>query len=311
MSMEQMKGVANVFENLLSLILSEENMPVEMLNYFTEKDWQRISNWNSALPESRDRCIHQIIHEQVLLRPEEQAVCAWDGNLTYGELDRLASALACSLQTQGVGPESKVALCFDKSVGNSSFLSTYFYFFRYVSILPEELLSFVTVADIFPQKWNIVAMLGVLKAGGAFVPLDPANPTARLEALVKTVQANVMLCSLKYTEYLKPVVDILIPLSDDSLQVPSVYESRAGPLPEVTSENAAYVIFTSGSTGEPKVLPVKFIECPGANLCRECWWSIEHILPVHSLMPYHSVSNQDHESCNLQPILLMLASPKY
>lgn len=312
MSTEQMKGVANVFENLLSSILSEEDMAVEMLDYFTEEDWRRICNWNSALPESSDRCIHQIIHEQMLLRPEEQAVCAWDGSLTYGELDRLASALACNLQTQGVGPESKVALCFDKSVGNPIFVSAYFCFACYFSILPDGFLSLAIVADILAQKWNIVAILGVLKAGGAFVPLDPAHPTARLESLVKTVQAKVMLCSLKYTEYLKPVVDILIPLSDDSLPELSVNESRTGPLTGVTSENAAYVIFTSGSTGEPKVLSAEFIDimCADANLCREFWWSIKHIVPVHSLMLHHSVSNQDHEFYNLQLILLMPAFPK-
>lgn len=125
MSMEQMKGIANVFENLLTKILAEEDMTIGEIDYFTEKDWRRVSNWNSSLPESCDRCIHEVIHEQVLLRPEDEAICAWDGSLTYSELDRLASTLACHLQSQGVGPEAKVVLCFEKSVSGQNLLSVY------------------------------------------------------------------------------------------------------------------------------------------------------------------------------------------
>lgn len=156
-------------------------------------------------------------------------------------------------------------------------------------------------------------MLGVLKAGGAFVPLDPTHPTARLQALVKTVQARIMLCSSNHSEYLKQIVDILIPLSDDSLRELSVHYRGAGPLPGVKSDNAAYVIFTSGSTGEPKVLLAKLIDliCPVANLYRVFCWSIDRIVPVQSLMPDDLTLYQDHDFCNLQLIPSMLASPRY
>jgi non-ribosomal peptide synthetase component F len=116
MSGDQMKSVANIFEQLLAKIHSDENTAISQLNLFSENDWQRIRKWNSTIPQLYDRCIHEAIHDQMMSGPEREAVCAWDGNLTFAELDHQASKLACHLRMQGVGPEIRVALCFDKSV---------------------------------------------------------------------------------------------------------------------------------------------------------------------------------------------------
>lgn len=96
-------------------------------------------------------------------------------------------------------------------------------------------------------------MLGVMKAGGAFVPMDPTHPTSRLQRLIKSVGASVVLCSESRAEALRPIVQTLIPLCADTmgrLTDPAVGVDLAS---GVTSQNAAYVLFTSGSTGEPKV----------------------------------------------------------
>lgn len=116
MSGEQMKSVAYIFEQLLAKVLVAEDTAVSQLNLFSDNDWRRICKWNSSIPTLHDRCIHDAIHDQALTGPEREAVCAWDGSLTYAELDHLASKLACHLRMQGVGPEVRVALCFDKSV---------------------------------------------------------------------------------------------------------------------------------------------------------------------------------------------------
>ncbi|KAJ5107519.1 hypothetical protein N7456_004194 [Penicillium angulare] len=216
MSGEQMKSVANIFEAILAKALSTENPAISQLNLFSENDWQRIQKWNSHTPKLYDRCIHDAIRDQVTRGPDREAVCAWDGSLTYRELDVLASKLACHLRMQGVGPEARVALLFDKS------------------------------------KWNVVAMLGVMKAGGAFVPMDPTHPTSRLQRLIESVKASVALCSESRADALRPIVQTLIPLCADTmdrLTDPALGVDLAS---GVTSQNAAYVLFTSGSTGEPK-----------------------------------------------------------
>ncbi|CAL5871063.1 uncharacterized protein PFLUO_LOCUS5309 [Penicillium psychrofluorescens] len=216
MSGEHMKSVANIFEQMLAKALSSEDTAISQLNLFSENDWQRIRKWNSTNLTLHDQCIHDVIHEQALAGPEREAVCAWDGSLTYRELDHVASKLACHLRMQGVGPETRVVLCFDKS------------------------------------KWNVVAMLGVMKAGGAFVPLDATHPTSRLQRLVSAVQASILLCSQHRAQHLKSVAKTVIPLCAETLDGLSPPADNADVASGVTSQNAAYVLFTSGSTGEPK-----------------------------------------------------------
>ncbi|KAJ5714059.1 AMP-dependent synthetase/ligase [Penicillium malachiteum] len=216
MSGEQMKSVSNIFENILTKVLSAENPAITQLNLFSENDWQRIQKWNSHTPKLYDRCIHEAIHDQAVSGPDREAICAWDGSLTYGELDKLASKLACHLRMQGVGPEVRVGLLFDKS------------------------------------KWNVVAMLAVMKAGGAFVPLDPTHPTSRLQRLIESVKATVALCSENRADVLRPIVKTLIPLCSETMDRLADPAAGVDLASGVTSQNAAYILFTSGSTGEPK-----------------------------------------------------------
>ncbi|KAM4058623.1 AMP-binding enzyme [Hirsutella rhossiliensis] len=105
------------------------------------------------------QCIHDVISHQARARPNAPALCAWDGELTYGELDDLSSRLAGHIAGLGVGPEVVVPLCFEKSL------------------------------------WTTVAMLGVLKAGGAFVLLDPGLPERRLEKLCQQMHATIAITS--------------------------------------------------------------------------------------------------------------------
>ena len=116
MTMDQAQDVASTFDKVLSSLLTQPNISVADLDCFSDRHLKQILKWNSTALEKVDRCIHEVIQDQVLKRPTAQAVCAWDGNFTYGELDQFSSRLASRLVELGVGPEVRVPLCFDKSV---------------------------------------------------------------------------------------------------------------------------------------------------------------------------------------------------
>lgn len=82
----------------------------------TDRDMRQILNWNSECPQEVDRCVHQLIHDKVLVHPGKEAVCSWDGSFTYGKLYELAVKVARQLAKLGVQQETSVALCFEKSV---------------------------------------------------------------------------------------------------------------------------------------------------------------------------------------------------
>jgi len=96
-------------------------------------------------------------------------------------------------------------------------------------------------------------MLAVLKAGGAFVPLDPSHPIERLRALCDSTRAELLLCSRCHEQMLTSVSDKVLPVDETSTAKLDEATGHVTGIPAVSSTNAAYVIFTSGSTGKPKV----------------------------------------------------------
>ncbi|KAH8701118.1 putative nonribosomal peptide synthase [Talaromyces proteolyticus] len=223
-------NVSHIYSRMLNSLTNDLDSCIQSLCLITPDEKDQIMKWNAVRPETVDRCIHQIIEDQVSSHPEKEAVCAWDGSLTYFELDQLATKLALYLMNVGVGPETRVALCFDKS------------------------------------KWNIVAMLAVLKAGGAFVPLDPTHPIARLRALVQAVEAKVTLCSTQHASRLEEAVEKVVALDGEWLESLIAAGGKEQTGDSVHGKNAAYVLFTSGSTGEPKGTVVEHQAfCSGAR----------------------------------------------
>ncbi|OCL14025.1 nonribosomal peptide synthase [Glonium stellatum] len=214
LSMAQASAISSTLDRIISSILTVPDTILGELDHFSKRNMQQVLSWNNSALNKVERCIHDVIDDQILLRPDAEAVCAWDGTFSYRELGQSSDYLAEILVKLGVGPEVCVPLCFDKS------------------------------------KWTIVAMLGVMKAGGAFVPLDPTHPLPRLQTLARSVNANVLLCSRRHAELLATVSDTVLPVDENEL-----VEPHAGNIERVNravSSNAAYLIFTSGSTGEPK-----------------------------------------------------------
>ena len=178
-------------------------------------DLARIWQWNEKLPPAVETCVHHLIRDKARLRPGAEAVCSRDGSLTYEELDAHASWLARRLIRHGVGLESLVPLCFEKSM------------------------------------WAVVAMLAVLKAGAAFVPV-PCSPVQRIKNILAQINASAILTSPKQAIIFDGWDEHVIIVGSDAS---GEEEERGGKGLEVDvgPNNLAYVIFTSGSSGVPKV----------------------------------------------------------
>lgn len=123
MTVEQATGVASTFDKVLSYVITRSDCTVGKIDCFSDRHREEVSKFNSFPLEKMDRCIHEVIRDQVLQRPDSEAICAWDGNFTFQELDQLSSRLAYQLVELGVGPEVRVPLCFDKSVSLNPFFS--------------------------------------------------------------------------------------------------------------------------------------------------------------------------------------------
>ncbi|KAL2373486.1 nonribosomal peptide synthase SidD [Blastomyces gilchristii SLH14081] len=178
---------------------------------------QQISAWNTRAPTyPLDCCIHALFHLQCMLHPDSQAVCAWDGDMTYQDLDALSWRVQARLSALDVGSGSIVPLLFEKS------------------------------------KWAVVAMLGVLKAGAAFVALDSTYPKKRLRDICEDVEADVIICADWLVQHNLSCTTIAVGDCTRSWGLdPSPNQ------PRVQSHDPAYVVYTSGSTGTPKGIVIE------------------------------------------------------
>jgi amino acid adenylation domain-containing protein/non-ribosomal peptide synthase protein (TIGR01720 family) len=174
-----------------------------------------VHDWNQTRTDHpRDHLVHQLFELQAERSPDDVAVSCGGQVLRYRELNDRANQLAHRLQRLGVGPETLVGLCMERSL---------------------EL---------------VVGLLAILKAGGAYVPLDPAYPQDRLAFMLEHSNAPVLLTQQRLVDGLPPHRAQTVCVDADSASIAG--EPRTNPASEVTPEQLAYVIYTSGSTGKPK-----------------------------------------------------------
>ncbi|EGP85178.1 uncharacterized protein MYCGRDRAFT_110642 [Zymoseptoria tritici IPO323] len=183
-----------------------------------ERDLDQIRRWNSKAFEAiENKCVHTLIAEKASEHPAKIAIDAWDGKLTYRELEDLSSRVAYVLYARGFRPgesPSVLPLCFEKS------------------------------------KWTSIAMLGAMKAGGICVALDISQPSKRLRSIVEQTRARWVICTTATLSIAKAcsesnetIVDLEQALREDSKETT---------LPHVSPTQTVFVTFTSGSTGRPK-----------------------------------------------------------
>jgi amino acid adenylation domain-containing protein len=211
----QVERILQHYQHIVEqLCLEDEQLRIQDILRINRWDMEELQQWNLVLPPPVDLCVHTLMEQRAHIQPEAMAIKSWDGQMTYEVLDMESSKLAGYLSSLGVRAEVPVPLCFDKSL------------------------------------YAIVAMIGILKAGGACVPLDPAHPQQRLDAILEGVQARVLLCADQYAERFKSRCEIVIVRSTllDSLVSVEVIETPV----QIDPENAAFILHTSGSTGTPK-----------------------------------------------------------
>jgi len=176
-------------------------------------------DWNRELPAIPNDLILDKIAECTRTRSTAHAIHAWDGLMTYGELDIMASQLTAHLRSIGVGLGDTVPLYFEKS------------------------------------KWYVAAMLATLKSGAAFTPLDPTHPIERLQNIVKNTGAKKILASTSLAQRCQEMIQSLdtdVAVVEVKSELLRDLHTKDYVMPGIDHHNPAYIMFTSGSTGTPK-----------------------------------------------------------
>ncbi|MBZ4398088.1 amino acid adenylation domain-containing protein [Myxococcus sp. AS-1-15] len=205
---------ADCFQQLLRGLLTEPQRPVGELPLLPADARERIlRQWNDTRGEGADGpCLHALFEARAARTPDACALVMGDWELTYGELDQRADRLAAALQALGVGPETRVGLCMERS----------------------------------PRL--IVSLLAVLKAGGVFLALDPDEPHARLRRILDDARPRVLLTSGTHPELEAGMTVLHVDAAAERLPDATGVCLRR----DVTPDHLAYVLYTSGSTGQPK-----------------------------------------------------------
>ncbi|KOP26728.1 amino acid adenylation protein [Hapalosiphon sp. MRB220] len=213
---ESIELIAENFNQLVASVINNPEEVISRLNILSDRTLHQIlfkfNKTETNYP--KNKCIHQLFAEQVERTPDNIAIVFNNQQLTYTELNRRANQLAHYLQSLGVGAEVLVGICVERSL---------------------EML---------------IGILGILKAGGVYIPLDPHYPQERLAFMLEDTQVSILLTQQHLLKSL-PQHNAQIICLDTNWET-IAQESQENPVFTASPENLAYVIYTSGSTGQPK-----------------------------------------------------------
>lgn len=225
---ETVATMLECYRALLTGMLAEPDRPVTDVDMLGPRLRERVLvEWNDTEGPFPDGvCLHQLVERRAARQPDRIAAVCGDERLTYRELDARADAVAARLRADGCGPDTVVGVCLPKSAA------------------------------------LVTATLGVLKAGGAFLPLDPEYPDSRLSFMLEDSRAWGVLTTEEQrarfgeTDHRFLLLEELVgqPPEGDHDSPPTTATDPACP---VGADHLGYVIYTSGSTGEPKGIALR------------------------------------------------------
>ncbi len=200
---------------LLESIAADVSRPLSAMPMLTADERRQIDRWNRTDRRfEHDGWIHDAVAQQAARRPEACAVKLGDETLSYGELDARANQLANALVEQGIGRGSLVGIAAERSLA------------------------------------LVVGLLGALKSGAAYLPLDLELPPSRLAEIARDAEPDVTLTLARHRPRLPEAFARVLCLDVDWPQIAE--QARSVPAVELSGDDAAYVIYTSGSSGRPK-----------------------------------------------------------
>jgi amino acid adenylation domain-containing protein len=218
LSREQLESISGYYATALTALADEPSGRYELKSLLSGEERQRLLvEWNDttvALPEA---CIHQVFEQEVEQRPDAIALEFEQEQLSYRELNRQANNLARQLRREGVGPEVFVGVMLERSL---------------------EL---------------IVALLGIAKAAGVYVPINLTDPPKRIRFMLEDAGAKVLVTTKEIAQRL-PKSDLTVVCLDGDQVNGEVFDEN--PYLDGSPDNLAYLMYTSGSTGTPKGVAV-------------------------------------------------------
>ncbi|HET7010422.1 MAG TPA: amino acid adenylation domain-containing protein [Anaerolineales bacterium] len=207
--------IARCYRTLLESASVDPDHPVSQLDILTNRDRrQLLVEWNATAAPYPRRCLHRLFEEQARRLPDGVALEFEGQTLTYRDLNRRANQLAYHLMQLGTSPGSFVGLCCE------------------------------------PSLQTVIGALGILKAGAAYLPIDPHYPRERQAFMLSDVQASTLITHTAVRDRLPAFEGTILDLEADGPAI--ARQSDNDPPPRGNPDDPAYAIFTSGSTGQPK-----------------------------------------------------------
>lgn len=234
-SAEQSQQATRHFLSVLDALLADYATPVHQISLLDEDERRRLlveSNQTVWQSSQYEQTLPALFEAQARQHAERTAVVDEAQSLTYDRLNRRANQLAHYLQKHGVGPDVLVGVCLQPSIE------------------------------------AVVALLGILKAGGAFVPLDPDYPSERLAFMLRDAQVSLLLSQQTVRDVLPDSMARVIFLDGEQESIAA--EPEHNPINNLVASHLAYVLYTSGSTGQPKGVMIEH-----GSLCNRLLWGVE------------------------------------